>query len=152
MERVDMVSTVTKKDLPTGVTIYLIAGADGTEFSTRDRNMAQVAEGARNSGISVLLDYDERKNDRGFTNRYLNSVTLTPEVNFPAPEPQPAGLFNDTAPPSSVVGDKDLQIAKAVGLKAGVDVMQYLPEAERTVSNVVTAAEFFTNWLVTWKP
>lgn len=163
MERVDTVTDVKTKELPTGVTLYLVVGADGTEFSTRERALAQTADEARKQGTSVLLDYDEKKNDRGFTNRYLNSLVPTPEVSFPRND-NPPGLFDDSASTLGLGADqgagdfpgkldaKDLQIAKAVALKEGVNILQYLPDGQRTPANVVTAAEFFTRWLLTFKP
>jgi hypothetical protein len=165
VERVDTISDVRLKELPTGVTLYLLKDSQGQEYSTRNRDLARVAEEAHTSGQHVHLDYDEKKNDRGFTNRYLNAVrpiadgspmTTVGQAMQEAQAAQanrPAGLFDDAEPePAVVQTDKDMQIAKAVALKAAVDVLQYLPENQRTVANVETAAEHFTRWLVSWRP
>jgi hypothetical protein len=163
MEKVDTVAEVKTKELPTGVTIYLLLDSQGNEYSTRDRDLARVGHAAWESGQHVHFDYDEKKGGQfnQFTNRYLNSLDPVEDGTspfappFPGNEPdrQPPGLFDDAAPEPAVVStDKDLQIAKAVALKAGVEILQYLPEDQRTVSNVVTAAEFFTRWLTTWRP
>jgi hypothetical protein len=163
MERVDTISDVRTKELPTGVTLYLLKDSDGKEYSTRNRDLARVADEARSSGQHVHLDYDEKRNDRGFTNRYLNSISPVDAMDSmttvgaamrAAQEAagRPASLFDDAEPPPSATSEKDLQIAKAVALKAGVEILQYLPEDQRTVSNVQTAAEHFTRWLMTWRP
>jgi hypothetical protein len=164
MERVDTISDVRTKELPTGVTLYLLKDSDGKEYSTRNRDLARVANDAQTSGQHVHLDYDEKKNDRGFTNRYLNAIRPVGD-DIPmttvgqamraaqaAQDDRPLDLFADSEPPPSGTSDKDLNIAKAVALKAGVEILQYLPEDQRTVANVQTAAEHFTRWLTTWKP
>jgi hypothetical protein len=177
MERVDQITEVRTKPLNDGRTLYLIFDSKATEFSTTKRELAQVAQQAVANGAFAQLDYIVKTNDRGFTNHYLNGISLLPDDQptlGPGLEaalsqaqaaqiaagreepPRPSGLFDDAAPEALAHRDpgteKDLAIAKAVGLKAGVEVLQYLPPEQRTVSNVVTAAEFFTRWLVSWRP
>ena len=164
MERVDTIAEVKTKELPTGVTIYLLLDSEGREYSTRNRDLARVGHAAWESGQHVHLEYDEKKGGQfnQFTNRYLNGIEPVQDGTEPLgnePDKQPPGLFDDAAPEpiathavSPSEAEKNLNIAKSVGLKAGVDVLQYLPEEERTVSNVITAAEYFTTWLVSWRP
>jgi hypothetical protein len=172
MERVDTITDVKTKELPPRdgqppVTLYLLTDSAGREYSTRNRDLARVGHEALERKQYVHLEYDEKKGGQfnQFTNRYLNSIELVADgtpTGFgdpPGNEPdrQPPGLFDDADPgpigrTDTSAGDKDLNIAKAVGLKAGVEVLQYLPPEERTVSNVITAAEYFTTWLVSWRP
>lgn len=177
MERVDTLTEVATKELPAKdgkppLTLYFLKDSEGREYSTRDRSLAQAALAAVENGAYVKLDYDEKQAGQfnQFTNRYINSMQIVD-----ADQLGPIGLavqkaqavatgerqldpFEDAIPdPAPVVGrdreaEKDLAIAKAVGLKAGVKVMQYLPAEERTVSNVTVAAEYFTQWLVSWRP
>jgi len=167
MEKVDTLSEIKTKELPPRdgqppVTLYLLFDSAGNEYSTRNRDLARVGHQALESRHYVHLDYDEKKGGQfnQFTNRYLNSIEL---IDSPAdflgnePDRQPSGLFDDAVPDALAAAtpqpdSKDLQIAKAVGLKAGVEVLQYLPPEERTVSNVITAAEYFTTWLMSWRP
>lgn len=172
MERVDTISDVGTKTLPTGVVLYVIKDSEGSEYTTRDRAMAQTAQDAIGPKSIVHLDFDQKKNDRGFTNRYLNEIvpvpgessgqlsTLDPASALPQPPPS---LFEDTQPepvgspvgpfPAPTVGmnldgQKRIDIARAVALKAAVDVLQYLPENERTFPNVKLAAGSFLDWLM----
>jgi hypothetical protein len=150
-EIVDSISSVDTKELPTGVVLYLVKDSKGKEYSTRDRTLAQAAY--KTIGGYALFDFTEKKNERGYVNRYLNHLA---PVEAPA-EPQgedgpPAGLFDDTAPEPTVSLDKDLQIAKAVALKAAVELMQYFEPEHRTSTNVTGVAEYFTQWLIEWKP
>jgi hypothetical protein len=169
MEKVDTLSEIKTKELPPRdgqppVTLYLLFDSQGNEYSTRNRDLARVGHAALERRQYVHLDYDEKKGGQfnQFTNRYLNSIEPVADSGLGEPlgnEPdrQPSGLFDDADPGpigrmDTSASEKDLNIAKAVGLKAGVEVLQYLPPEERTVSNVITAAEFFTTWLVSWRP
>ena len=167
MERVDTITKVETKPLNDGRTLYLIFDSQGTEYSTTKRELAQVANSVAGGEKYAHLDYVTKTNDRGFTNNYLNKIEAVPDDLSLNPALQetmakaqaaqagpPPGLFDDAVPEPSAspMLDKDLNIAKAVGLKAGVEMMQYLPEGQRTPANIITAAEFFTNWLVSWRP
>jgi hypothetical protein len=154
MEVADQIREVSTRNLPTGVLIYVVELANGNQYTTRDRSLGQLA--SSNLGQTAHIDYDEQKRGQ-YTNRFINTLTLidTPAGNGGGREERPAGLFDDAAPEAIVAvvsTDKDLQIAKAVALKAAVDVMQYLPTEQRTVANIEIAAEHFTRWLVTWRP
>lgn len=156
MERVDTISEVRTKELNDGRTLYLIHDSQGTEYSTTKRELARVAFQARDSGSSVHLDFVRKTNDRGFTNQYLNEISEIPDSAARGNEPdrQPPGLFDSAEPEprANPQAEKDLAIARAVALKAAVDTMPLLPESERSVSNIVTAAEFYTDWLMTYRP
>jgi hypothetical protein len=154
-EIVDQISEVETKTLPTGTILYLIKDSKGKAYSTVDRAIAQEAYGLVGTPQAAHIDYTEKKNEKGFTNRYLNQFSIQPaESSFESPvkaEGPPAGLFDDTAPPSEE-GRRELQIAKAVALKAAVELMQYFEPEDRTSTNVTGIAEYFTQWLIEWKP
>jgi hypothetical protein len=154
-EIVDQISEVETKTLPTGTILYLIKDSKGKEYSTVDRAIAQEAYALVGTSQTAHIDYTEKKNERGFVNRYLNAFSIQPdEGGFKAPakaEAPPAGLFDDTAPPSEE-GRRELQIAKAVALKAAVELLQYFEPEDRTSTNVTGIAEYFTQWLLEWKP
>lgn len=165
MERVDTISEVRRKELPTGVTLYLLKDSDGKEYSTRNRDLARIADEARGSGQHVHLDYDEKKNDRGFTNRYLNEIkpvgddamTTVGQAMREAQAAQgaPPGLFEDTEPAPvlpSGISEKDLLILKQVALKAGVKSLQHLPEEQRKPTAVTSMAEYYALWIINWRP
>ena len=145
-EIVAPISEVQTKTLPTGVVIYIVKAA-GKEYSTRDRSLAQI--GYRAVGSDVLLDYDEKKNDKGFTNRYLNHIAPVDgggpaEAGLP-----PSGLFDDSEPEVARASgiDKDEQIARAVALKAAVDTLPQLPAEQRTAASVLQIADFYMPFL-----
>jgi hypothetical protein len=145
-EMVDQISDVETKQLPTGVVLYLVKDSKGKEYSTRDRALAQAAYKAINE--YALFDYTEKKNDRGFTNRYLNHLA---PVEAPSEEKglgPPPDLFDDTAPASAQTTSKDEQIARAVALKAAAEIVGLLPEQERSPENIVQMADFFLPWLL----
>jgi|SRR5262245_2324798 len=166
MERVEQIKEVKTKELNDGRILYLIFDSKGTEFSTMKRDLVRVAYDAVENGGYVHIDYAEKTNDRGFTNRYLNAIKAIDgdpmttvgqamRAAQAAQDDRPLGLFDDAAPAEPAIdreAEKNLSIAKAVGLKAAVDVMPLLPEDQRTVSNIQTAAEHFTRWLTTWRP
>jgi hypothetical protein len=176
MEKVDTISEIQTKELPARdgkppLTLYLMKDSEGREYSTRDRSLAQTALAAYQSGAHVHLEFDEQSAGQygQFTRRYLSSLHQVDEQLGPVGQAvrQAQAIATGTSgavstdpfedaipdpPRRDREAEKDLSIAKAVGLKAGVEVMQYLPETERTVSNVTVAAEYFTQWLVSWKP
>ena len=167
-EAVAQITEVETRTLPTGVVIYVIKAA-GKEYTTRDRTLAQEAYGA--VGKDAHFDFNPKKNDRGFTNNYLNHLSVMgdegnggllggppPFAGSSAAEPLAplADPFADSEPEVIVGRDKDaereLSINKAVALKLGVEILQYLPEDQRTVVSVTAAAEYFLPWLQDYRP
>jgi hypothetical protein len=147
-EIVDQISDVETKQLPTGIMLYLVKDSKGKEYSTRDRALAQQAYKAMNE--YVLFDYTEKKNERGFTNRYLNHLAPVEPPKGDGGglgEGPPAGLFDDSAP-EPVQTSKDEQIARAVALKAAADIVGLLPEDQRTPNSIIGMADFFLPWLL----
>jgi len=149
MEVAEQIREVSTRNLPSGDKLYVVELANGNQYTTVDRSIGQLA--ASNLGETAHIDFDQKQKGQ-YTNRYINNLTILEPSNGQQAG-RPAPLFDDTAPEQPVVAlEKDLQIAKAVALKAGVDILEHLPAEQRTVANVVTAAEFFTTWLVNWRP
>jgi hypothetical protein len=159
-EIVDTIREVETKQLPTGTVIYLIKTSGGKEVSTLKRDIAQEAYALVGTTTFAHIDYTAKKNERGFTNNYLNELTVQQEETIagpapfggqPGPSDPPPGLFDDTVPPSSD-DRRELAIAKAVALKAAVDLMAYFEPQDRTSTNVTGVAEYFAMWLLEWHP
>jgi hypothetical protein len=162
MERVDTVTEVETKALDSGKTLYIVKDSQGREYSTTYRNLAQVAQDATVTGAHVHLTFKEEKTDRGFIRRYLDGIeplaedTLGSAVGQALGQAQAAQALrpHEEEQPriSPSEAEKNLNIAKAVALKAAVDLVPQLPEEQRTVANVETMAEHFTRWLSSWRP
>jgi hypothetical protein len=150
MEVAEQIRNVSTRSLPTGVEIFVVELSNGHQYTTRDRSLGQLA--GSNIGQTAHIEFDQQQKGQ-YTNRYINTLTV---LESSPPEAKPAGLFDNAEPEPAAGGvvatDKDLQIAKSVALKAGVDILEFLPAEQRTVANVVIAAEFFTQWLVSWRP
>jgi hypothetical protein len=102
-------------DLPSGRKIYKIKTVDGEEYATFKPEIAEKARQYEGHEAQILYVVVEKN---GYTNLYLNDV-IDPE---PSVKPQAEIPFE--------ASDKDVQIARAVAMKAAVEYLS-VPEQER---------------------
>jgi len=166
-EAVAQITEVETRTLPTGVVIYVIKAA-GKEYTTRDRTLAQEAYGA--VGKDAHFDFNPKKNDRGFTNNYLNHLSVmgdegnggllggpppfagssAGEPFVPAPDP-----FSDTEP--EPIGrdreaERQLNINMATSLKEAIATLPHL-DGEKSPAGILNIADYYMrNWFLGWKP
>lgn len=108
------IKAVNGKTTPTGKTVYEIEFSDGKTYATFKQDVAVEARAA--IGSSVTAEVSEQQKGQ-YTNYYWNGITA--KTADPAPVVQwIPGQIQAPAP-----SDKDAQIARAVALKAAVDLV-----------------------------
>lgn len=144
MEIQGQIETVEGKSTSKG-TVYEIKIKDGETYSTWDQ---AVATEARNAvGSVVTADVAVKQNGK-YTNRYWNGFTPAAGAHSNATQTTPTVSAPIPQQPASTPSDKDAQIARAVALKAAVDMANGGLLGEPTPALVVATAQQFEPYLL----
>lgn len=122
-------------------TVYRLKASDGRTYTTFDDKLAK--EGAKYRGQTVVLDYVESQNGE-YTNYNLNGVKAG-ETPTGIILPTAAPLFS-ASPANPTQESRDTSIARAVALKAAVEVsVGGISEG----NGVLETANIYVEWLLT---
>lgn len=141
-------------------TIYTLVDQANTRYDTFNQELAQDAALLR--GQTAEIEYTEtpwQKGEKSGVNRNLVAVKaakLTPGLPIlPGQQQVPGSVSFDLAGPDNPFratngsySSKDLQIARAVALKAAVELLPLGLVEISSADEIFTIAEKFTDWLL----
>lgn len=133
-----VIDDVRIKTLPDGRELFIVKDQAGTEYSTMKRELAEKARTWKGGPAMLSFDIKEKPGQSGqmFTNRYLNDVQAAQTSN--------GGGFTIEAPHDS----KREDIARAVALKAAIDLASNGMLDTATPTAITTVADFFFTYLI----
>lgn len=135
-------------------TVYNISASDGRRYGTFNEDLGRKAGQLR--GQSAVLDYSVReshKDGKTYTNYDLKDIRanqFAPQnPGIILPEQTEKILQQYTASPQiTTQEDKNVSIARAVALKAAVDLASGGVIEDPSKEGLILVSEYFTDWLL----
>lgn len=146
------IEDVESKTIPTKYgqkTVWNVKASDGRRYGTFDAELGQLA--GRLRGQAAVIEYRERQKGE-YTNYDIEALRAS-EFNPVAGESRDTPKAQEGVRQAPVASygpsDKDSSIARAVALKAAVELAAGGVIEDPTPDGLLTVSEVFTDWLLT---